>query len=242
MTSPFVAAGFKGRAARFDSNDLLLASRLLDVPPVALRAVIAVETAGSGFDAAGRPTMLFEPHIFYRQMSGDAQNQAVQQGLAYPVWGTHPYPATSDANYDRLTSACAIDERAALMSASWGLGQVMGLNFGQAGYASVQAMVVDAIDSEAGQIMAMCHFIKNNGLASALQRADWAAFARGYNGPGYAQNRYDIKLAAYVSAHGGLSPSVSAVAEPATPPPTTTTDDLNAAELALVSSRDTTRN
>lgn len=28
-----------------------------------------------------------------------------------------------------------------------------------------------------------------------LQRKDWAGFARGYNGPGYAKNRYDIKLA-----------------------------------------------
>jgi hypothetical protein len=24
---------------------------------------------------------------------------------------------------------------------------------------------------------------------------DWAKFARGYNGPGYAQNAYDVKLA-----------------------------------------------
>ncbi|MCY7315094.1 MAG: N-acetylmuramidase family protein [Rubrivivax sp.] len=30
----------------------------------------------------------------------------------------------------------------------------------------------------------------------ALQRQDWASFARAYNGPGYAQNNYDTKIAA----------------------------------------------
>ena len=29
---------------------------------------------------------------------------------------------------------------------------------------------------------------------TALQKKDWKAFARHYNGPAYAQNRYDEKL------------------------------------------------
>jgi hypothetical protein len=32
-------------------------------------------------------------------------------------------------------------------------------------------------------------------LLAALQSHDWAAFAKGYNGPGYAKNAYDVKLA-----------------------------------------------
>src|SRR5262249_39155616 len=32
--------------------------------------------------------------------------------------------------------------------------------------------------------------------AAALNRHDWARFARSYNGPGYAQNQYDVKMAA----------------------------------------------
>jgi hypothetical protein len=28
-----------------------------------------------------------------------------------------------------------------------------------------------------------------------MQELNWAAFAKGYNGPGYAKNAYDVKLA-----------------------------------------------
>ena len=31
-------------------------------------------------------------------------------------------------------------------------------------------------------------------MLAALQKKDWKAFARLYNGPAYAQNRYDEKL------------------------------------------------
>lgn len=43
----------------------------------------------------------------------------------------------------------------------------------------------------------MCEFIKRNPIMkNALMNRDWAAFARAYNGPAYAKNRYDQKLAA----------------------------------------------
>ena len=41
----------------------------------------------------------------------------------------------------------------------------------------------------------MINFIRSNNLASALRRHDWKAFARGYNGPDYAKNSYDVRLA-----------------------------------------------
>jgi hypothetical protein len=40
----------------------------------------------------------------------------------------------------------------------------------------------------------MANFIKSAGLLDNLQEKDWAGFARGYNGPGYAKNSYDVKL------------------------------------------------
>jgi len=33
-----------------------------------IRAVLAVGPAGGGFDKLGRPRMLFEPHVFYREL------------------------------------------------------------------------------------------------------------------------------------------------------------------------------
>ncbi|WP_081373109.1 N-acetylmuramidase domain-containing protein [Xylanibacter ruminicola] len=37
-------------------------------------------------------------------------------------------------------------------------------------------------------------------MLAALQKKDWKAFARFYNGPAYAQNRYDEKLSMVYSS------------------------------------------
>ena len=49
-------------------------------------------------------------------------------------------------------------------------------------------------DSEDQQLLAMGNFLKNTQLADPLRAHDWASFARGYNGPNYAINRYDVRL------------------------------------------------
>jgi hypothetical protein len=189
---------FHGAARKVTPEEIDQIAIDLKVEVAAFRAVIAVEAAGSGFDKVGRPKALFERHHFYKHLK-DApgmQANAEAEGLAYPKWGTKPYPKGSDAVYGEIERACAIDEEAALLSTSWGLGQIMGSNYKMAGCPSVQAMVEEACESEAGQLRQMAAFIKSAGLQDELMNKDWAKFARGYNGPGYAQNQYDQKLAA----------------------------------------------
>ena len=188
---------FTGAARKLDLSEIESIATNLGVEPAAFRAVIAVEAAGSGFDKAGRPKALFARHHFYKHVK-DAPGlraNAEAEGLAYAKWGTKPYPKGSDAVYAEIVRACAIDEEAALLSTSWGLGQIMGSNYKLAGCASVREMVSEASESEAGQVRQMASFIKNAGLQDELQKKNWAAFARGYNGPGYAKNAYDVKLA-----------------------------------------------
>ena len=48
--------------------------------------------------------------------------------------------------------------------------------------------------SEAEQLLAFVRFVKVNKLDDELRRKDWAGFARGYNGSGYAKNSYDKKM------------------------------------------------
>jgi hypothetical protein len=73
----------------------------------------------------------------------------------------------------------------------------MGFNYRAAGYANVQSFVAAMQRSEGAQLQAFARFIEANpAMHQALQRHDWAAFARAYNGPGYAQNDYDTKIAA----------------------------------------------
>ena len=192
---------FIGEAKKIEQSEIDEIANDLGVEPAAFRAVITVEAAGSGFDKADRPKALFERHHFYKHLK-DAPGllaNAVSEGLAYPKWGEKPYPKGSDAVYDEITRACAIDEEAALLSTSWGLGQIMGSNFKMAGCKSVQEMVEEAKASEAGQLRQMAAFIKSAGLVDELASLNWAGFAKGYNGPQYAQNQYDKKLAAAYS-------------------------------------------
>jgi hypothetical protein len=87
-----------------------------------------------------------------------------------------------------------LDRAAALQSASWGLGQVLGENFKVGGFVSVDEMVQAMSDSEDTQITAVGAFILGRRLDRALATHDWASFARGYNGPAFATNHYDVRL------------------------------------------------
>jgi hypothetical protein len=185
---------FKGKAKRIEDIDLPMIGRTIGVGEDEIHAILDVESAGTGFDSQGRPKMLFEPHVFWRELGpGPKRDAAAAQGLAYPCWKPGAYPKDS---YPRLIKSMAIDENAALRSASWGLGQIMGFNHAAAGYPSARAMVEDFLDDEDRHLAAMVRFVVTNRLDDELRRHDWAGFARGYNGPGFAKNGYDRKLAA----------------------------------------------
>ena len=83
-----------------------------------------------------------------------------------------------------------------MRATSWGLPQMMGFNCLLAGHKTAEAMHASFLESEDNQVMGMANFIVKAGLAPALKKHDWKAFAKGYNGSGYAQNKYDQKLAA----------------------------------------------
>ena len=178
---------FHGEAIRLQDEDLPRIGAMIGVGEDEIHAVLDVEAAGSGYDSQGRPKMLFEPHIFWRELGpGAKRDEAERKGLAYPKWKRN-YPKDS---YPRLEKAMEIDANAALRSASWGLPQMMGFNAGVCGYATAYAMVQAFMRSEAKQLEAMVKFIISNELDDELRRHDWAGFARGYNGPGYKANPY----------------------------------------------------
>lgn len=183
---------FIGKGKRLDDVDLPRIGSEIGVGEDEIHAVLDVEARGKGFDHLGRPAMLFEPHIFFRQLSGHERDTAVRNGLARKEW-KRDYPNDS---YPRLQRAMQINEAAALRSASWGLGQIMGFNAGLCGYETAKAMVLDFLDDEEAHLQAMVRFIQSAGLDDELRRHDWAGFARGYNGPAYHKHGYHTKLAA----------------------------------------------
>ncbi len=181
------------------------AAQSLGCSPAALIAVLTVETGNkSGFlaDGSGRPVILYEAHIAYRLNGGVAV-----PGLAVPKWDRSLYAPTAAGEWKRLEQAAShpkIGQEAAWKAASWGLGQVLGTNHALCGFNTVAGFVQAMKVSEEDQLAAVLEFIRSNGLAGALKRLDWAAFARGYNGTAYAANSYDTKLtAAYRKAAAG---------------------------------------
>ena len=164
-----------------------------------LKAVVEVEASGKGF-IGDVPKILYEPHIMYRLLTKKnyitIRNNLMKAhpNLCYPRWGTYKYGAES-IQHSRLEIASQFNRDTALESCSWGLGQVMGFHWKSLGYESLQAFINDMYESEAKQLEAMIRFIKVNGLLLALKNKDWVKFARGYNGSGYAKNKYHIKLA-----------------------------------------------
>lgn len=177
-------ADFVGAARPIISYDVASMANMYQVELPALRAVMAVESRNSGFDNKRRPVILFEPHVFYRNLVGEQRTRACQLGLAYQKWGSEPYPRSSDGNYRRLANAILINEEAAYRSISMGMGQVLGENFRACGCTSAKQMFELCMEGEALQLKMMLEFIKSNHLIHYLNDHDWEKFASHYNGTG----------------------------------------------------------
>lgn len=178
----------------------------LGLEPCALQAVVEIEAGGEGFLSDGRPKILFEGHVFWKELvkrrynpEGLLKRKDVREAhgdisdILYKNWAKKYYLG-GVREYGRLERAKAINEDAALCSASWGAFQIMGNNYKDCGFDSIQEFVSTMSDGYAGQLEALGCFLKVNNLIRPLKAHDWAVFARGYNGPGYAKNSYDTKL------------------------------------------------
>lgn len=203
-TQTSLAGGDCGKLLR--NNDLVTAAERLNVPLASVYAVNEVESKGSGFLDNGKPVILFERHIMYRQLAkvryeGDDpaalkrqadQLAATNPAIVNPKSGGY---AGGSAEHQRLATARLIDDTAALESASWGAFQIMGFHWQRLGYNSVQEFVAAMSGGESQQFDAFVRFIETDPvLHKALKGRKWAEFAKLYNGPDYQRNLYDIKL------------------------------------------------
>lgn len=207
-----------GECALFLSNqDMIAAAERLGVPLSAIYAVNEVESKGRGFLDTGKPVILFERHIMYRQLATPRhedddpetlKSYADQMAISNPAL-VNPKPGGyfgSTAEHQRLAMARLIDDTAALESTSWGAFQIMGYHWERLGYASVQQFVTDMAKGESEQLAAFTRFIETDpALHKALKARKWAEFAKRYNGPNYQRNLYDIKLQRAYARHSDCS-------------------------------------
>ena len=156
-----------------------------------IRAIARVE-GGNAFASDGRLTIVFEPSFFSRRTSG--RFDATNPGVSNRRFGANR-PATHEARWAQFEEAYALDPTAAYESASYGAMLIMGFQKGTAGFEAAGEYARFMCQSEVNQIEALLRFARVQNLIEALQRHDWARFARRYNGPGYARSRYDVRLA-----------------------------------------------
>lgn len=198
-----------GTGKRLTKGGIEDAAKLIGCEPAVIRAVLDVEARGNGFDDMERPVALFEAHKFYKNLGpGKKRDLAVKQDLARPKW-VKKYPKDSDGVYKQIYAAMQIDEEAALKSVSWGLSQILGENYAEAGCSDVFEFVERNLQGEDEQLELMVKVVRYRHLDDELREYRWAPFARSWNGPGYRDNDYDGKLErAYRKSKGKASPVV----------------------------------
>lgn len=176
------------------------AAWLLKAETRAMLAVADVESGPEGgFLDSGEPVILFERHLFERLTDGRFAGQAVPNTPR--SWGVISSPVAGgygpvSVQHQKLQFAVTLHREAALKSCSWGLFQILGLNYEAAGFRKLQEFVTAMYGDIDDHLRAFVFFIhRDPRLVAALRSRDWAAFARYYNGPAYARNKYDFKLA-----------------------------------------------
>lgn len=189
-------------------DDFKRAAQRLGCGVAEIKAVAEVESRGAGFLSDGRPKILFERHIFRRELVSAGIDVRPYERQHSELVNRKPGGYIGGSyEWNRFDEAVTIHRDAAIKSCSWGRFQIMGFNWRAAGARSVQDFVNRMYRSEGAQLDAFVSFVINEGMADELRSRNWAEFARRYNGPDYQKNKYDTKLAAafakFSKAKGG---------------------------------------
>lgn len=176
---------------KITNSEIELLASEFGVDYAVVKSIILTESSGSGFTELGIKIQ-FEPGVFKKlRRSQKPIGTWIRNGVE-----------RQKEEWAAYESACLEDKYNAIMSTSWGMGQVMGFNFKAAGYSSPEEMVADFKLGELNQCRGMMNFCKSCGVidlaklipASKDRMKIWAKIARIYNGPGYGKNKYDQVL------------------------------------------------
>lgn len=170
----------------------------LDCEVPAIKAIVEIETGRTqrGLDESGNPVINFDLALFRRNAARRGINLSKHSGsVALQPVNIRKFGSQQAAQLARLEAAMAIDSVAAIESTFWGMFQIGGFNWKLSGAPSREAFVEKMKKSEYDQLRMFADFMNNTGLLKYLRAKNWAAFARTYNGPGYAKRGYHIRMA-----------------------------------------------
>lgn len=196
--------------ARLTEEDYLEVARELDVDVEAMKAVVDIEAGRShqGFHSPGRPIINFDATVFRslaRRRGVNLSRYSRSHAEVFARPNARRHGSTQAAQHARLAAALTIDSTLAAEATFWGMFQIGGFNWKKCGAGSLDEFVSRMSTSEREQLELFAAFLKSTGLDRHLRNHNWAAFAKGYNGPSYARRRYHTRLAAAYSRHKKLS-------------------------------------
>ena len=180
--------------------DYIEVAEELGVEVPALKAVVEIETGArhQGFWKDGKPLINFDLTMF-RKMAQRNHVSLTSAQKTFPVIFSRPnisqYGSQQAAQQARLDAAMEVNELTAIQATFWGMFQIGGFNWKKCGAESAHDFVERMSRSERDQLELFAKFIINTGLVKHLAEKNWAAFARGYNGPGYARKGYHTRMA-----------------------------------------------
>lgn len=181
-------------------QDFVEVAEELGVEIPAIKAVVEIEAGKTheGFWDEGKPLLNFDLSIF-NKMASKNKISLSKARKNYPVVFNRPdvkkYGSQQAGQQARFDAALQIDTLTAIEGTFWGMFQIGGFNWDKCGAESPQEFLQLMSRSERDQLELFASFITNTGLLKHLQNKNWAAFARGYNGPGYARRGYHTKMA-----------------------------------------------
>lgn len=150
------------------------------VEPAVALAIFAVESKRAYDPTTGLVIVRFEPKVFLRRAGRIVRSDHGSQL----------------AEWQAIETAYAINPKAALESASYGLPQLMGFNFGVTEHASARDLLLAFQRSAREQVAGFFGFVAANKLVDEARARRFVDFARRYNGRGKEQ-LYGAKMKKY---------------------------------------------
>ena len=182
-------------------EDFQEVAQRLGVEVAAIKAVVDIEAGQShqGFAAPGKPLINFDLTMFRRFAARRGVNLSRYSKSHAVVFSASRGSQTRAHN--RLDAAMSINPHAAIEGTFWGMFQIGGFNWNKCGAESLEDFVAKMSSTERAPLDMFAEFIINAGLLKPLREKNWAEFARGYNGPGYARRNYHTRMAQAYARH-----------------------------------------
>lgn len=200
MAAAEADAAATGEILRLTEDDYKEVAEMLGVETAAVKAVVEIEVGPThqGFSAPGMPLINFDFSMFTqfcRRNGVNLSKYRKSHPLVFNAPSARKYGSRQKAQHARLRAARTIDERTAIEGTFWGMFQIGGFNWRKCGASSINDFVERMSRSERDQLELFAQFLKTTKLDKQLKAKNWAAFARGYNGPSYARRGYHTRMA-----------------------------------------------